>query len=142
MLDDPAVSRKQAIIKLVENKYVLTDLGSKTTLLNGESVITEVLKNNDNIEIGPYRLHCMIEVFESLLQHLSSQIDQATGDTDPSFSTHNSHHYIERSTEETTDEEREELFIQRVNTIAFYVGIIVVILLFIAGILYFVLELK
>lgn len=138
MLDDPAVSRKHAIVKLVGNEYILTDLGSENgTLLNNEPVITEVLKNNDQIEIGPYRLSCQIKVFDSILQHLSSQINQETGSTDTSITPKNYH--IDRENKGIDNEiiDDDDIFMQRLNTYAFYLGIIIVIVGIIAGLYYY-----
>lgn len=135
LLDDHLVSRKHAIIKLVDNAYVLTDLGSENgTILNGENIITEVLKNNDQIEIGPFRLICQIEVFESLLQHLSSQINPLTGDTDPGFALPQSH--ITKSPAETHSRDDDDQFFDTLNSYAFYGAIVVLIVLIIAAVLF------
>jgi hypothetical protein len=136
MLDDSVVARKQAIVKLVGNEYILSDLGSDNpTLINGETTISTALKNNDQIDIGPFRLHCQLEVFESLLQHLSSQIDPETGDTDPRVPGGNEHVRI-RSDGRQVDEE--DQFLEQLYSYGFYVGIVLLVI-FVAAVVYLLL---
>jgi hypothetical protein len=55
LLDDITVSRKHAVIKKIDNKYILTDLGSLNgSYVNGEIVNEINLNNGDKIQIGKY----------------------------------------------------------------------------------------
>lgn len=53
ILADIAVSRKHLIVCFEDHQFILRDLGSGNgTLLNGQKVTTQVLKNDDQIELG------------------------------------------------------------------------------------------
>jgi pSer/pThr/pTyr-binding forkhead associated (FHA) protein len=55
LLDDITVSRKHAVIKKIDNKHVLTDLGSLNgSYVNGVIVNEIELNNGDKIQIGKY----------------------------------------------------------------------------------------
>jgi hypothetical protein len=55
LLDDITVSRKHAVIKKIDNKYILTDLGSLNgSYVNGEIANEINLNNGDKIQIGKY----------------------------------------------------------------------------------------
>lgn len=53
VLDDRSVSRKQAVLNCVDNKFVLSDLKSfKGTFVNGKKIQEVELKNGDRIKMG------------------------------------------------------------------------------------------
>lgn len=56
-LSDKSVSRKHAVIDLLDDKYVISDLGSlKGTYLNGKKIDEAVLQPGDVINIGENRM--------------------------------------------------------------------------------------
>jgi pSer/pThr/pTyr-binding forkhead associated (FHA) protein/ABC-type multidrug transport system ATPase subunit len=55
-LDSPQVSRHHARIERTAQGYLLRDLGSTNhTFVNGQAVSAQLLRNGDEIRIGPYR---------------------------------------------------------------------------------------
>lgn len=53
VLDNPVVSRRHAILQLVEDQYQIVDLGSTNgTFVNGERIKAQILKDGDEILIG------------------------------------------------------------------------------------------
>jgi sulfite reductase alpha subunit-like flavoprotein/cytochrome b involved in lipid metabolism len=57
VLDDPAVSRRHALIERVDGHLVLTDLGSGNgTYVNDERITRTPLRLGDRLQIGCYRL--------------------------------------------------------------------------------------
>jgi pSer/pThr/pTyr-binding forkhead associated (FHA) protein len=57
ILDESHISRRHAELKLVEDKLVIEDLGSKNgTKVNGKTVTMTQLIPNDLISIGPFKL--------------------------------------------------------------------------------------
>ena len=52
-LPDPNISRRHAVIRLVDCEFVLSDLGSTNgTALNGTTVASHVLEPSDEISMG------------------------------------------------------------------------------------------
>lgn len=57
ILDDHRISRRHAQLKIIENKLIIEDLGSKNgTKVNGETVASKRLIPKDLISIGPINL--------------------------------------------------------------------------------------
>lgn len=57
VLEDRSVSRKQAVLNLLEGKFILSDLNSfKGTRVNGEKIHEVQLKNGDRIKMGSITL--------------------------------------------------------------------------------------
>ena len=55
---DRTISRKHAVINLVENQYIISDLKSlKGILVNGSKMNEAVLQDGDEITLGALRLH-------------------------------------------------------------------------------------
>lgn len=53
VLDDRSVSRKQAVLNFVDDKFILSDLNSfKGTVVNGKKVHEIELKNGDRVKMG------------------------------------------------------------------------------------------
>jgi pSer/pThr/pTyr-binding forkhead associated (FHA) protein len=60
-LQDPEVSRRHAVVRELDNQWVIEDLESKNGILvNGEKVTRCVIRNGDRITVGSHVL-----VFES-----------------------------------------------------------------------------
>lgn len=56
-LDDVTVSRKHAVFQLVEGRFVVRDVGSLNgTYVNRQRVDEAVLADNDEVQIGKFRL--------------------------------------------------------------------------------------
>ena len=56
-LDDPSISKSQAIIVTIGNDHILEDAGSTNgTTVNGMKVVKHILQNNDVIEISAFQL--------------------------------------------------------------------------------------
>jgi len=65
VLQDPAVSRQHAKVKLEEGHFVIYDLASENgTFVNGEKVLRQVLKDKDSLRLGQTELVFM-EIGES-----------------------------------------------------------------------------
>ncbi len=57
VIDNLAVSGEHAVIQLAGNDVFLEDLNSTNgTYINGKAVKKQLLQNNDNIEIGKYKI--------------------------------------------------------------------------------------
>jgi len=65
-LKHPSVSRHHALIASTPDGYYVADLHSKSGLrVNGERVTTAILRNNDILILGPYRLKLVVSSAES-----------------------------------------------------------------------------
>lgn len=64
-IDSDSVSRKHAELLLRDGKFMLVDLGSTNgTMVNGETITSTTLKNNDVIELSTERFKFIIEEHE------------------------------------------------------------------------------
>ncbi len=62
VIDNPAVSGEHAVLQMSGNEVYLEDLNSTNgTYVNGKSVKKQLLKNNDTIEIGKYKIRYLAE---------------------------------------------------------------------------------
>lgn len=57
VIDHTTISNKHAVLEIISNQYILTDLNSTNgVMLNGEKVKQVVLKNGDKIRLGQVQL--------------------------------------------------------------------------------------
>lgn len=133
-LDDQEVKRKQAIIKKIGTNYVLADLsGDQSTLVNGKPIITCELRNGQEIGIGPFKIKVEVKLFESILNELVGQLENAPEDILSSRRASKKgsqpiHKRSEKTREFTLDEkerQRSEIFLWMI------IGFLVIFLLFI-----------
>src|SRR4051794_5866063 len=65
-LDDPTISRHHAKIRWTDSGYVIDDNGSTHgTLVNGQSIASRRLENNDTIDLGIYRFRFLDSNFDA-----------------------------------------------------------------------------
>jgi predicted component of type VI protein secretion system len=68
-LEDPLVSRRHATIQMVDDAYVLTDLGANGTFVNGQRIEAQtIIASGDEIRIGRFTLRVEIQRDDTLSQ--------------------------------------------------------------------------
>jgi signal transduction histidine kinase len=76
-LEDPSVSRVHARISVVDGAYSIKDSGSlHGTKVNGKSVTTHVLADNDVIELGIYSLKFVASEGDAMPEHTAVSMEQ------------------------------------------------------------------